>query len=465
MGVAPPTSLRNILPPSFPPFYLPSNIIWRHPRVFHPTLDAAEVADLMSTQPLDLTDILVYPIPHPSLKASAFLITQDGLVIDRGFCLGPDTVTTAITASVDAIQAVPRFAPSHIRLFVHNEHACRRLFSLRKQKYLPEASRFTAILSTLLMADDSSFTTHSFKVRLPGKKSKADPRVFPHNWPGPPQKNWNLAELRASAAEAHHSLPPPITPKQHAFASWAHDPGTLPICKWTQEALQVPPDPTPADLVLGALKLKQRRVFCACLQAFFQHCFSGSFSLRFRPTAGDTITCPCGDPPTSHLDVPTICGTVAPEALSTPVVGPNTDIQIPVENGPACRSARTAITPLDGSEGWHADPSPGFRRLMEEFLDPDGGREADTPPPVRPRHMGQVASAHLGPLRKIHSPEYVLLECPLTEPFRHLIRDSVLGTVNVRNLFYTIKGAEALATFLLRSNSLLRPLPPRPDPP
>ena len=117
---------------------------------------------------------------------------------------------------------------------------------------------------------------------------------------------------------------------------------------------------------------------------------------------------------------------------------------------PAHRPTRATLTPTDGDGGWRTDPSPGFRRLMEEFLHPSSGREAS----VRP-----------GPLRKIHSPEHVLMECPLTEPYRHLIRDSILGSVNVRNLFYTIKGVESLATFLLRSNSLLRPLPPRPDPP
>ena len=56
-----------------------------------------------------------------------------------------------------------------MRLFIHNEHARRRLFSLRKQKYLPEASKFTAITSILLMEEDSSFSTYSFTVRLPGK--------------------------------------------------------------------------------------------------------------------------------------------------------------------------------------------------------------------------------------------------------------------------------------------------------
>ena len=171
----PPTSLRDILPPSFPPFYLPSNTTWRHPCLYHPTLTVAKTADLMSTQPLNRTDILIYPIPHPSMKASAFLITQDGLVVNQGFHLSPDTVTTAINALVDAIQAVARTAPSHIHLFIHNEYARCCLFSLRKQKYLLEASRFTSIASVLLMDDDSSLSTHSFNVSLPGKKSKADP--------------------------------------------------------------------------------------------------------------------------------------------------------------------------------------------------------------------------------------------------------------------------------------------------
>ena len=426
----------------------------------------------MSTQPTDLMDILIYPIPHPSTKASAFLITQDGLVIDQGFCLGPDTVTTAIKASVDAIQAVAHSAPSHIRLFIHNEHAHRRLFSLQKQKYLPEASRFTTILSVLLMADHSSFTTHSFKVWLPGKKSKADPCIFPHNWPEPPQKNWNLAELRASAAEAHHLYPPPLTPKQHAFAEWARDPTTPPICKWTQEALQVPPDSTPADLVLGALKLKQRRVFCACLQVFFKHCFSGSFSLRFRPTAGDTIMCPCGDDPLesgmaphpSRDSIIPISDGVDLHADPPPDPGPEDGFLTPPKSGPVYWPSRAASTPTDGGKGWRADLSPGFRRLMEEFLHPSSGREASVRP-VQPQHLGREASVHPGLLRKIHSSEHVLMECPLTEPYRHLIRDSILGIVNVRSIFYTTKGAESLATFLLQSNSLLRPLPPRPDPP
>ena len=286
---------------------------------------------------------------------------------------------------------------------------------------------------------------------------------------------WNVhceAALTCVASTRGKSRDPAIRDLRQTIREakrcWARDPGTPPICKWTQETLQVPPDSTPADLVLGALKLKQRRVFCACLQVFFKHCFSGSFSLRFRPTAGDTIMCPCGDTPfesgmaphPSHDDP---IGAV-PHADPPPDPGPEDGFLTPPKSGPVFRPSRVTSTLADGDEGWRADPSPGFRRLMEEFLHPSSGREASVRP-VQPLHMGREASVHPGPLRKIHSPEHVLLECPLTEPYRHLIRDSILGSVNVRNLFYTIKGAESLATFLLRSNSLLRPLPPRPDPP
>ena len=303
------------------------------------------------------------------------------------------------------------------------------------------------------MDDDSSLTTHSFCVRLPGKKSKADPRVFPHTWPRPPQKNWNLAELRASAAKAHHTNPPLPTPKQHAFAEWARDLTPPLICKWTQNELQVPLDSTPADLVFGALKLKQRHIFCVCLQVYFKHCFSGSFSLRFRPTAGDTIICPCSDTPfesgmaphPSRDSITPIFDGADLHADPPPDPGPEEGFLTPPKSGPVYWPSCASSTPADGSESWHADPSPGFRRLMEEFLHPSSGREA---------------SVHPDPLRKIHSPEHVLMECPLTEPYRHLIRDLILGTVNICSLFYTIKGAESLVTFLLCSNSLLRPLPP-----
>lgn len=168
-----------------------------------------------------------------------------------------------------------------------------------------------------------------------------------------------------------------------------------------------------------------------CLQVFFKHCFSSSFSLHFCPTAGDTIMCPCSDASSDPGDpIYLLAGNLGSPCL-----------------------VQDAANPTFA----HQDPSPGFVHLMEEYLGPE--------PPTQPMHTGREVSAHPSLMRKIHSPEHVLLECPLTAPFRYIIQDSILGTVNIHNIFYTIKGVKSLTTFLLHSNSLLCPLPPCPDPP
>jgi len=61
----------------------------------------------------------------------------------------------------------------------------------------------------------------------------------------------------------------------------------------------------------------------------------------------------------------------------------------------------------------------------------------------------------------LHSASHILSDCPLVSIFR----SRILKDFSFHYLFWTVKGAEALATFLVRSNSLLHPLPPRPDPP
>ena len=59
----------------------------------------------------------------------------------------------------------------------------------------------------------------------------------------------------------------------------------------------------------------------------------------------------------------------------------------------------------------------------------------------------------------------LLLTSCRTVPLFRFFAIGYFRTISIRYLFWTVKGAEALATFLLRSNSLLRPLPARPDPP
>jgi len=60
----------------------------------------------------------------------------------------------------------------------------------------------------------------------------------------------------------------------------------------------------------------------------------------------------------------------------------------------------------------------------------------------------------------LHSAPHILSDCPLVSIFR----DRLLKDYSLHYLFWTVKGAEALATFLVCSNSLLRPLPPHLDP-
>jgi len=127
-----------------------------------------------------------------------------------------------------------------------------------------------------------------------------------------------------------------------------------------------------------------------------------------------------------------------------------------------------------------------FERLQAEFR--DNRRTPSHSPPARPggrvggrRRFGKGSEVktssryggrrrvdrarvahgppHLDPV--LHSAPHILTDCPLVSVFRaHLLQD-----YSLRYLFWTVKGASALATFLLRSNSLLRPLPARPDPP
>jgi len=78
--------------------------------------------------------------------------------------------------------------------------------------------------------------------------------------------------------------------------------------------------------------------------------------------------------------------------------------------------------------------------------------------PQRSQHRMAHPQQHVSVL---HSAPHILSDCLLVSIFR----SRILKDFSFQYLFWTVKGAEALATFLVRSNSLLHPLPPRPDPP
>ena len=124
----------------------------------------------------------------------------------------------------------------------------------------------------------------------------------------------------------------------------------------------------------------------------------------------------------------------------------------------------------------------GFEALIAEFRDNPRRTPSHSPPPPsasRKRRARRRVLHGLPPrpphdrrqhrvrderaLRPVvlHSAPHILDSCPLVSTFRNRI----LQGASSHYLFWTVKGASALATFLLRSNSLLRPLPARPDPP
>jgi len=285
------------------------------------------------------------------------------------------------------------------------------------------------------------------------------------NWPGPQGKDFNLAELRAEAQTFHTpDLLPTLPLKTLPFRLWKADQDNCadpPRCKWTGGIIPVPESSTPSDLIIGALSLGQRRAMSAALQVFFQHCFCGAYSQRMRPTSGDTIICPC-----MYSQTPIPMTELDRDGY------PRLKAEV-IRDRPRGRSsvARPYATPR--SLVSIANRGEGFEALMAEQHANPRATPSCSPSPTR--GSARLRAARYGGRRRVHrraahprpadpvlhSAPHILSDCPLVSIFR----DRILKDYSLHYLFWTVKGAEALATFLLRSNSLLRPLPPRPDPP
>jgi len=255
------------------------------------------------------------------------------------------------------------------------------------------------------------------------------------------------------------NLPPPPL-KSLPFRLWKEDQENCadpPGCCWTGGLIPVPDSSLPSDLVIGALSLGQRRAMSAALQVFFQHCFCGEYSQRMRLTAGDNIICPCTYSqtplPMSELDRD---GDPQPKAVGTQ---DRTRGRLSVARPYAMPCPVVSI----------ASCGEGFESLMAEMRENPRHTPSRSPPPRQ--HLGSAASqaARYGGRRRVrrraappvlHSAPHILSDCPLVSIFR----DRLLKDYSIHYLFWTVKGAEALATFLVRSNSLLRLLPACLDP-
>ena len=299
-----PTALTTLLPSTFPVFCIPTNLTWTHPRIqqtltLPPTpTHTASIIDLANNPPPGHTSVHVYPIPHPDHCIAAFLTFFDGTCIERGFRASHDCTLAAADAAIAGILSLSPHPGRHTLVFLPNRNLHHPLLSLKKHKYLPQATLFSGALDMLcLLHPDILVSIHPLAVKLNRKPTHADPRIFASNWPGPRGKDFNLAELRAEAQSLHLPANTPSPPlKTLPFRLWKADQENCadpPRCSWTGGVIPVPELSVPSDLVLGSLSLGQRRAMSATLQLFFKHCFCGAYSQRFRPTAGDVTTCPC----------------------------------------------------------------------------------------------------------------------------------------------------------------------------
>jgi len=189
----------------------------------------------------------------------------------------------------------------------------------------------------------------------------------------------------------------------------------------------------------------------AALQVFFQHCFCGAYSQRMHPTSGDTITCPC-----TYLQIPL----------------PMTELDR--DGNPQSKAEVTRDRPrgrLSVAQPYAAPCSivsiakrgAGFEALMAEQHANPRNTPSVSPPPARGstrlpaacysgRRCAHQRAAHPRPDGSVlHSAPHILSDCPLVSIFR----DRLLKDSSLLYLFWTVKGATALATFLICSNSLL----------
>ena len=172
------------------------------------------------------------------------------------------------------------------------------------------------------------------------------------------------------------------------------------------------PDGRPPPFYIGALSCMDRGTSSTSIQLASGHTFTADYSGLFWKGADDNTLCPC--------------------------------------------NFTNEVQDLDP-----ASPVPSFDDLMQQHLAP--ATPSPTPPPSpraqlphpqrqqpRPRCLFRNITAH------------VLFQCPLYDvPCRRIFRLHAQDAY----VFGTEEGGRKLGAFLQATNRLLRPLPPRPDPP
>jgi len=163
----------------------------------------------------------------------------------------------------------------------------------------------------------------------------------------------------------------------------------------------IPPDGRPPPFYIGALSCKDRGTSSSAIQLAFDHAFTATYSDWARPNADDNTFCPCRPPPSP---IPTFDQLMAAQELEP------------------------RLTP---SPPPHSSQAPPFRCQQPSLR-------------RRPKNTTQ----------------HVLFQCPLhSSPRRCIFGTRTLDAF----IFGTEDGSSKLGEFQRATNTLLCPLPPRPD--
>jgi hypothetical protein len=261
---------------SFP--FHPSQPMWSHERVAisytKPTKqELKRTRHILSSRSSTFTLVLsLLPIPSPPF-ISCYVLLRGATVVDRGWQSGACVVEAMFKA---LLKGLSNHIYGHVSIFIPHRNVFPLLFRVLKHSFLPMSIRLTSILSDFLTVD----ALHSAEILW-----------FSVKWAGRTLK----AIWDAITAEAQpHVIPtPPSSHSAMAFAAWREEYPRRRGTAW--RSCQPPSDSTPPPFIQGVLSRGNRRYFAAAIQITTGHAFDADYSDRFRPTAGDTTTCPCAD--------------------------------------------------------------------------------------------------------------------------------------------------------------------------
>ena len=408
-----PTSLTRLTPTHFPRHYTrshPCSPAWTHPFFTPPPPHSTDEREVTRMHLHQRSGICLFIIIHHTADSPQSLFAlfhgTDHAPIYHGAATGPNPVEAQWKALISGMSHVLHFPHSSpLLILLPNRLLNPYLTNRRNHKYLLQTTQFTELL------DD--FTTES---------SPTEIRVYSPKW-----KRMPYALALNSLLVGEQALPPSThTPtwRERAFSQWQtdYDGGILPRRGAAWISITRPEGNTPPPFTLGALTPLTQRYFSACMQLTTQHCFEAGYSLKFRASAGDEVRCPCNFP--RHSD-----GSA-------------------VGSGPTRGRTDTEAGSQRNAVGTTSD----FDALQRLYLDPAAFSEeqSDLPPRRDPPSYTHLYTLH-----------HILTACPRTASYR----TRFLRNCSVDDLFRSELRAKRLCRFLHFTQTLLRPLPPRPDPP